>query len=120
MITNCKKNIMGTISFDGKFAGMRKEQDFIVYPKGIDDIDDIYMIQSNTRIGRINMVNGDYVMSQPHSSGAYGVHLAMDKLVKGTLDNDDLVPLRNAIKGTAGAMVGRSIVHCDNTGAMFL
>ena len=32
MISNIHKNCMGTVSFDAKFAGMRKPQDFIVYP----------------------------------------------------------------------------------------
>ena len=30
MISNIRKNIMGTVSFAGKFDGMRKAQDFIV------------------------------------------------------------------------------------------
>ena len=30
MITGIKKNIMGTVSFQGKFTGMRKAAEFIV------------------------------------------------------------------------------------------
>lgn len=32
MITNFSKNSLGTLDFDGKFAGMRKAQDFVAYP----------------------------------------------------------------------------------------
>lgn len=70
-ISNVRKNIMGTASFDAKFDGMRKAQDFIVYP--MKDSAESALIQSDTRIGRINMQTGAVILSKPHSSGAYGV-----------------------------------------------
>lgn len=33
-ISNIKKGIMGTINFEAKFNGMRKPQEFVVYPPG--------------------------------------------------------------------------------------
>jgi hypothetical protein len=61
MIANCHKNIMGTVSFDGRFAGMRKAQDFIVYP--MQDSGPLIKIQSNNRMGQLNLDTGELILS---------------------------------------------------------
>lgn len=121
MITNCTKNCLGTVSFDGKFQGMRKAQDFIVYP--MQDSGAIVKIQSDTRIGTLDLDSGALVLSQPHASGAYFLHLQRDKLSRETLPAEDVQTLRQWIKSTGGPMVGGNNalrIYSDNTGAMAL
>jgi len=110
-----RRNIMGTLSFDLKIGSMRKAQDFVVYP--VSKGDDSIMIQSDTRIGRINMSNGMGKMSQSHSSGAYGVHLSMDKLIPFQLEPSQLLELKEELAKTAGKNVGSSVIKTDNEGA---
>lgn len=114
-ISNFNKNIMGTLSFDMKLENMRKEQDFIVYP--ISKGDTQIMIQSDTRIGRIDMASGNGKMSQSHPNGAYGVHLQMDNLVPFQLEPNQLSELKAELSKTAGKNVGSSVVLSDNEGA---
>ena len=113
LLDKLHKNIMGTLSFDLKISGMRKPQDFIVYPAG--EKTDAILIQSDTRIGRINMTSGKGVMSQSHANGAYGVHLSMDKLIPFELSESQLKELKAKISGTAGESVGSSFVTSDNS-----
>ena len=84
MITNIKKNHVGTLSFTMKGEGMRKAQEFVVYP-GIDACN-MVTIQSDTRIGKLDTTNGTVRMSQPHAGGAYFLHLSMDKVTKYTAE----------------------------------
>ena len=112
-VSNLRKNRMGTLSFDMKISGMRKSQDFIVYP--VSEKSDSILIQSDTRIGRINMTNGKGIMSQSHANGAYGVHLSMDKLVPFELTESQLQDLKEKIGGTAGDSVGSRNVLSDNS-----
>lgn len=116
MITNCKINCMGTVDFDGKFNGMRKAQDFIVYP--MQDSGSLITIQSDTRIGVINLETGEVKMSQSHASGAYGVHLSSDTLIRSVVPQEDLMTLRGWINKSGGVEVGKLHVICDNTGAL--
>ena len=116
MITNMRKNIMGTLSFDGKFAGMRKAQDFIVYP--MKEAEYLATIQSDTRIGTIDIVTGEVVLSPSYKSGAYFVHLALAKPT-GTLSAEQLLMLKAQIMGTASGKAGSNgIVFTDNSGAL--
>ena len=57
-IEKIRTNIMGTISFNMKIEGMRKFQDFIVYPIQKNDSEKVITIQSDTRIGRLNLKIG--------------------------------------------------------------
>jgi hypothetical protein len=116
-IFGLSRNIMGTTDIEMKITGMRKAQDFIVYPIGADDAGNVITIQSDTRIGQINLVKGVGVMSQSHSSGAYFVHLQMDKLTSFTISESDLENLKAFINKTSGANVGSSVVKSDNSGA---
>lgn len=117
-VTNIRKNIMGTISFDGRFEQMRKAQDFIVYP--LADSGTVITVQSDTRFGRIDLFNGLVTMSQPHAGGAYSHHLLMDKPVYSMIAAEECQLLRDCVKRTGGLQVGSSIVKSDNTGAMAL
>lgn len=116
-ILGLKRNIMGTTDIEMKITGMRKPQDFIVYPIGADDAGNVIKIQSETRIGQINLVKGVGVMSQSHQGGAYFVHLQMDKLTSFELSEKDLKDLKAFINKTSGSNVGSSIIKSDNSGA---
>ena len=112
-----KRNFMGTTDIEMKISGMRKAQDFIVYPIGADDAGSVITIQSDTRIGQINLVKGVGVMSQSHSNGAYFVHLQMDKLTPFTISESDLQNIKSHIFKTAGDNVGSRGIVSDNSGA---
>jgi hypothetical protein len=113
-----KKNCMGTITFEYKFAGMRLSQEFDVYPIDKKSTDKVVTIQSNTRIGKINLENGNISLSKHHSGGAYFHHLSMDTLSESILPAEDLQTLRDAIIGTSGELVGNNgIIFCDNSNA---
>ena len=114
-ITSHRKNIMGTLSFGLKMPGMRKPQEFIVYP--VSSESDVIRIQSDTRFGIIGMKNGNGLMSQPHASGAYGHHMSTDKLTPFSLSDAQLEELKEKLSMTAGKSVGSSIVKTDNSGA---
>lgn len=123
MISNCHKNMMGTVSFDGKFPGMRKAQDFIVYP--MHDSGTEIRIQSGNRFGRIDLDDGKTILSASSGSAhAGGTWLTVCE-IRGTasrfvLAEEDRATLRQWVKSSGGLLVGRSIVLTDNTGAMAL
>ena len=119
MISNIHKNILGTISFDGKFGKMRKEQDFIVYPfknSGENAIE----IQSEHRFGVVD-ITGKGTLSANHAQYANSLSLQLDqwkgKAESFTIPPEQFQKLLEAIRGTAGKMVGESFVKCDNSGA---
>jgi hypothetical protein len=124
-ITNCKKNCMGTISFDGLFKGMRKPQDFIVYP--MQDSGENIAIQSDHRFGKIDLATGAGVLSENRAQYAnhpwFQLCLLRGTAVQIQLAAEDLQTLRGWIKSTGGPMVGGNNalrIFCDNTGAMAL
>jgi len=116
-ILGLSKNIMGTTDIEMKISGMRKSQDFIVYPISKDDTDKIITIQSSTRIGKIDLSTGRGLMSQSHSNGAYFVHFQMDKLTPFTVSESDLEDIKAHIFRTAGSSVGTRGIVSDNSGA---
>ena len=118
MISNIRKNIMGTVSFDGKFDGMRKAQDFIVYPFHAGNDMTTATIQSDTRIGMINLQSGTITMSRPKPGGAYFVHMNGASIV-GKLTEEELFMLKAEIFASASGKVGTNgIVYTDNSGAL--
>lgn len=123
MITNIHKNLMGTISFDGKFAGMRKSQEFDVYPLQAGSDGFKVTIQSDTRIGIIFLRNGAeddgrVYMSGPHSSGAYFSHLASGSFID-KLNSEELLMLKAHIMSTASGQAGdNGMVTVDNSEAI--
>jgi hypothetical protein len=121
-ITNCKRNIMGTVSFDGKCAGMRKPQDFIVYP--MQDSGETITIQSEHRFGRIDLATGSCILSENKAQYANSITLALSiargKAVHTLVPAEDLQTLRQWVKSTGGLLVGNSVVKSENIGAMAL
>lgn len=120
MITNIHKNRMGTISFDGKFAGQRKPQDFIVYPIHSDGRTDRIMVQSDKRIGHIYMDDGRVVMTPSIAGGAYGHHLSRAECID-ALTSAELFVLKSHIFATAHGAAGKAengFIKTDNSGAL--
>lgn len=119
MISNIRKNIMGTISFDGQFGAMRKPQDWIVYP--CQDSGSIITIQSDHRFGRVDMASGKGVISANRAQYASSVWLAQciasRKAEPIILEEIERERLRAAIHSTGGLLVGESFVKCENIGA---
>jgi hypothetical protein len=118
MISGIRKNIMGTVSFDGKFPGMRKAQDFIVYPMHAGNEAHRAKIQSDTRIGWIDLRTGVVILSKPRAGGAYGVHLAAAPY-NATISAEELLMLKAQIFATAHGHAGTNgIVYTDNSAAL--
>ena len=118
LIENIRRNSMGTASFGMKLKGMRKFQDFIVYPMQAGDDTAEIKIQSDTRIGKLNLTTGKGRMSQSHANGAYFMHLQLDKLNEFELNPTSLEAIRTQIKMTASAKAGTNgIIFCDNSQA---
>lgn len=121
MISSIRKNIMGTTSFDAKFAGMRKAQDFIVHPMKTGDDAGQAIVQSDTRIGTIDLQTGTVRMSRPHAGGANFIHLSMERAIIDKLPQEDLFSLKAHIMSTAHGAAGKDengIVQSDNSGAL--
>jgi hypothetical protein len=58
-----------------KFDGMRKSQDFVIYPREKDpNTPEYWIIQSDTRIARV-VANGQVMLSKARAGGANFVHL---------------------------------------------
>ena len=118
MITNIHKNIMGTTSFYGKFSGMRKEQEFIVYP--INSEKTSIMIQSDTRFGYIEISTGVCTLSASHANGTnsqrFHFDYYSDKCKVDTIPQEEFNNLLNFIRGTSNPMAGNNgmNVYCDN------
>ena len=110
-ITKIKKNIMGTTSFNAKFKGSRKEQEYIVYP--ISEVSSTITIQSDTRFGKIEIESGDVLLTKSHSNGANTAHFATDVLVEDTIENFE--ELKEFIRKTSGDFVGTSFLISDNS-----
>lgn len=119
MITEIKKNIMGTIDFTGKFGKMRKADSFIVYPFNKDSNLDYIQIQSGKRYGIISISKLKLLLSV---SGSYPHNLDMDiatgKALREAINPEELEALVVAIRATASASAGNNgIVVCDNSKA---
>lgn len=108
-VTNIHKNIMGTISFNAKFGGMRKEQDFIVYPITSDNPE--IVIQSDNRIGYINS-HGDVVVAKARNRFDF----VLARTVKVIDKVENIEELLAAIRKTSSSMAGSNgIVYSDNS-----
>lgn len=117
-ITNIKRNRMGTINFDGRFNGMRKAQSFIVYPIGKDGDPTRIKIQSDTRIGFVDLTNGEAYLTPSISSGAHSGHLTLAKSA-GTLSAEELLLVKANVMASAHGHAGTNgIMYTDNSGAL--
>lgn len=75
------------------------------------------MVQSDTRIGTINLDDGLVRVAGPYKGGAYFVHMAFAKAVD-RLPAEDLLLLRANLTATASEKAGTNgLVFCDNSGA---
>lgn len=120
MITNIRKNRMGTVSFDGMFPGQRKAQDFIVYPLGAEDPGLRLLVQSDKRIGYIHTADGRVELCPSQPGGAYNHHLPLRQCL-GKLPPEELLLLKGQVLATAHGQAGKAengIVHADNSGAL--
>jgi hypothetical protein len=115
IITNFRKNIMGTVSFEMKLPKMRISQEFSVYPMSTNDTK--IMIQSNTRIGYIHLNSGLIQMTGSYQGGAYFYHLSFDLNDIEIITTEFLETLKNEIRKTGGNNVG-GLIKCDNIGAL--
>jgi len=117
-ITKIEKNCMGTLSIDAKFKGMRKVQDFILYPIPEGATIEKVKIQSDTRIGYINLENGIVSLCPPISSGAYNPHLMFAKETD-ILSRSELAGFKFRLIQTADKTAGNNSLHVqtDNLGA---
>ena len=109
MFSMIRKNNLGTTSFTAKFKGMRKEQEFVVYPKDAASKTNKVTIQSDTRIGQIDLLTGETFLSASIPNEAYGMHLALAKHVE-TVPEDQLETLKKEIDLKAIAQTSFGIV----------
>ncbi|UUZ66345.1 hypothetical protein LP417_35635 (plasmid) [Polaromonas sp. P1-6] len=117
-ITNIKRNCMGTVSFDARFIGMRKDQEFDVYPIGQGESPTRIKVQSDTRIGYIDLTTGNVHLSASIKGGAQIRHLVATVGLE-TLDAEDLFNLKAHILGSANGMAGTNgVMYTDNSGAL--
>ena len=61
----------------GKFAGMRKAQEFVVYPYNPAYDNGTMQVQSDHAIGQFDRKTGVGVLNWRGSNAKYGVHLSM-------------------------------------------
>lgn len=113
-MTNIYKNSMGTISIDMKIKGMRKFQEFMIYP--INKESKSLTIQSDTRIARVDL-DGNGIMSKSHQSGAYFHHLQLDKCTDFCFEPNDWQQIVEYIGLTENKNAGSSVIKSDNSGA---
>jgi hypothetical protein len=119
-LSTIRRNIMGTTSMVMKIKGMKKPQDFIVYPISADQAGKPITIQSDTRFGFLDLSSGRGLMSQSHPNGAYSYHFTADKKVPFKLSETDLQRIKEHISGTAGSSVGNMGISSDNSGASMM
>ncbi|NEX60143.1 hypothetical protein [Noviherbaspirillum galbum] len=117
MIERFRRNCMGTTSFTGKFAGMRKEQEFVVYPVHAGHFDGRLKIQSDTRIGYVEAATGIVYLTRSFAGGAYNHHLMLAQRVD-KLQAEELLLLKGHVMDSAGSSVGSRGVTTDNAGAL--
>ena len=116
-IDTIKIGIMGTAEFNLKVKGMRKPQNFCVYP--IKEADPLITIQSDRRIAQIDINTGKgKINKKSYSGGAYFHHLSHSPLMEFQLSESDLQALKEVIFNTASKRAGSSIVKSDNSGAI--
>lgn len=117
MLSNIKSNCVGTTNFDAKFPGMRKAQEFVVYPIGAGHDGSKILVQSDTRIGYIYMSDGLVKLAGPFPGGAYNHHLAIRKEIC-RLSGEDLMRLKTQIMSTASPRAGTNGLVVDNSNAI--
>lgn len=115
MIANIRRNCLGTMSFDARFPGMRKPADFVTYPVPAGTAPSRIVVQSDTRIGTIDLQTGAVHLSPPRAGGAGFVHLRGAAECT-RLDAETLLMLKAGLVATAERQRG-AVVQVDNAGA---
>jgi len=101
---------MNIKSLNLKLKGMRKEQDFVVYSRSNED--ELFKIQSDTYIARIDPKTGEGQLAGPYSSGAYFHHLNpmfRNKIKDITLTAEQLQTVKDS-EAKKGQTIGNGIV----------
>jgi len=98
----------GSLHFWAKFKGMRKQQDFIVYPhkKGEQTI----VIQSDTRIGELDLNTCNCRLSASIPGGAYFMHLSTVDKANATIKAEDLAQIKAAVLGRHSGDEGAFVI----------
>jgi hypothetical protein len=98
MVSNVRKSTI-CIRFDGKFANMRKEQNFVIYP--ISQNDEYMKIQSEGRFGLVDK-NGRLVLTSKnanYSNYASLISEMRNKTAKGDLITpEEMEMIRNVLQ----------------------
>lgn len=119
-ISNFRKNIMGTMSFDLKLPKWRKPQGFIVYPMA-QNANTIF-IQSDKRWAEINPETGEMWMTNGKGGHPNSYLLCFQKArgeaEKHQINPVDLSAIKMQIFTTAGSKVGESVIYSDNSAAI--
>tara|TARA_B100000579_G_C22845962_1_gene864334 strand:+ start:1533 stop:2738 length:1206 start_codon:yes stop_codon:yes gene_type:complete len=125
-VSGLRRNVMGTLSLTLKGGRMRKGKEFIVYPKNSNDSlpPYIFMIQSERRIGLMNMRTGQIIAAPPSNSMLGTSFLALQMAMSdgslqslGTMREDDRVAVIDALGATSQDWDEQSMIRTDNTGA---
>jgi hypothetical protein len=119
LISNARRNFMGTTSFDGKFPSMRKAEDFIVYP--IKNGETHVIIQSEHRIAKIEIATGKGILSARRAQYANFAWLTVCE-IRGTANAievpaEEWEAFLEVVRSTGGKDVGNSVCRVDNEGA---
>lgn len=122
-IDSIRKNCMGTISFNMMYKGMRKVDDFIVYPKSSDDTDAIIRIQSGRRFGQLDLNTGKSIIAV--ADNANSITLSMQIALKTAkcvmFTPEQCQQLKERILDTYSSKAGTNgIMYSDNTGVIGL
>ena len=119
LFSDFRVNRLGTCDVDVQLPGMRKPQSFTCLPLAAGET--TVVIQSNTRIGKLDLQTGEGCITPAHSSGAYFAHLITDnlagKLQKIALSAAELNALKAGMASTKGNQNARHYgILVDNSG----
>lgn len=108
------KNSLGTANLILKVEGkMRKEQSFCVYPISVGERE--IKIQSDTRIGTIDLKTGKGILTKSYSGGAYNHHLMLGEKFPIECNTETLNGIIEAIRKSSKS--GENVVvHIMNEG----
>jgi hypothetical protein len=118
-ITDFKKNCMGTMDFSLKFKGMRKAEEFCVYP--IEGKTDIVYFQSDHRWAQLDLKSKTFEVSARRAQYANSVWFMVCQIhhtiTVEKLTDEQFGLMIEKIRETAGERVGNNIlaVVCDNS-----
>lgn len=120
IISKLGRNCLGTVDIYMTLPGMRKEDDFCVYPISKGDQARVITIQSGNRFGKIDLSTGTGTMAKGPSANSITYIQAQ---IRGTMQTftvtpEDVNKLKLEIFGTTDSMAGTSFIHCDNSGAV--